>query len=67
MNATDEDALTRSLTSLASAALLSLSAWSFARIVKGYRARGGVAWLASITFALAAIGALLALHALLSP
>ncbi len=41
------------------------AAWSFARIVRGYRRLSGVPWLASLIFAAAAIGAVLALHGLL--
>ncbi|HDT14259.1 MAG TPA: hypothetical protein ENO03_07885 [Candidatus Aminicenantes bacterium] len=52
---------------LASTALLALCVRSFRGIVKGYRVRGSVPWLAAVTFALAAVGAILTLHALLSP
>jgi hypothetical protein len=41
------------------------AAWSFAGIVRGYRRLGGVPWLASLIFAAAAVGAVLALHGLL--
>lgn len=44
---------------------LALAAWSFSGIVKGYRRRTGIPWVASIVFAAAAIAAIFALHALL--
>jgi hypothetical protein len=50
----------------ASLILLALAAWSFSRIVKGYRRPSGLPWLASIVFAVAAIAAVFALHALIS-
>lgn len=43
-----------------------LAGWSFAGIVKGYRRQGGVPWLASIVFAVAATAAAFALHAILA-
>ena len=45
---------------------VALAAWSFSGIVKGYRRRSGIPWLASIVFAAAATAAVFAFHALLS-
>jgi uncharacterized membrane protein len=44
---------------------LALAVWSFSGIVKGYRKRAGIPWVASLIFAAAAIAAVFALHALL--
>ncbi|MGZ8878686.1 MAG: hypothetical protein ACXW2O_11210 [Candidatus Aminicenantales bacterium] len=44
---------------------LALAVWSFIGIVKGYRRRSGLPWVASIVFAAAAIATIFALHALL--
>lgn len=44
---------------------LALAVWSFIGIVKGYRRRSGIPWVASLIFAAAAIAAVFALHALL--
>lgn len=44
---------------------LAVSARSFSLIVRGYRRRTGIPWVASIVFAAAAIAAIFALHALL--
>ena len=44
---------------------IALAVWSFVGIVKGYRRRSGLPWLASIVFAAAATAAVFALHALL--
>ncbi len=44
---------------------MALAVWSFIGIVKGYRRRSGLPWVASIVFAAAAIAAIFALHALL--
>ncbi|MEN6559813.1 MAG: hypothetical protein ABFD52_03435 [Acidobacteriota bacterium] len=57
------------MTTLLAAAVLALSGAlagrSFSGIVKAYRLRAGVPWLASLIFAAAAAAAVLALHALL--
>jgi hypothetical protein len=45
---------------------VAVAAWSFSRIVKGYRRTSGVPWLASLVFAVAAAAAVFVLHALLS-
>ncbi|MGZ5496823.1 MAG: hypothetical protein ACXW2H_08735 [Candidatus Aminicenantales bacterium] len=44
---------------------LALAVWSFIGIVKGYRRRSGLPWVASIVFAAAAIATIFALNALL--
>jgi hypothetical protein len=44
---------------------LVFSGWSFAGIVRGYRHRSRVPWLASLLFAAGATAAVFALHALL--
>jgi hypothetical protein len=46
---------------------LALAAWGFAGIVRRYRTLHGFPWLASSGFALAASGAVFALHILLKP
>jgi hypothetical protein len=45
---------------------LGISVLSFSAIVRGYRHRGRVPWLASLVFAAAATAAVFALHALLA-
>jgi hypothetical protein len=46
---------------------LVVGGWSFSGVVRGYRHRSRVPWLASVVFAAAATGAVFALHALLAP
>jgi hypothetical protein len=58
--------VTPTLATVLLALSVALAAWSFAGIVKGYRRRAGIPWLASIVFAAAATAAVFALHTLLS-
>jgi hypothetical protein len=53
-------------TEISLAVSLALSGWSFLGIVRGYRHRSRVPWLASLVFAAAATAAVFALHALLA-
>lgn len=49
------------------AGCLVLSGWCFRGIIRRYRTLLGFPWLLSVVFAAAAVGAVLALHALLGP